>query len=225
MTTRIFGAGRRLIRSVSGGNFTSASDPTVNSDSTAGYRVGDFWFNSATLNVFVCASAAVGAAVWRHQPRQWSSVGAATTLTGTTSETVFATLAMPAGVMGVNGLIAVATSWEATNNANVKNGRLRLGASGAGTGGTSMRTAAMASGAAWMELFQFKNNNASNVQQAFNTSSGTFGVGSGGSAAVTAAIDTSAAFELAFTGQLTNSGDSLILKAWSVTLTRPDIGA
>jgi hypothetical protein len=76
-----------------------------------------------------------------------------------------------------------------------------------------------------MELFQFKNNNASNVQQAFNTSSGTFGVGSGGSAAVTAAIDTSAAFELAFTGQLTNSGDSLILKAWSVTLTRPDIGA
>ncbi len=43
--------------------FESASSPTVNDDTTLGYRQGDWWLKG-TSKVYVCLSAADGAAVW-----------------------------------------------------------------------------------------------------------------------------------------------------------------
>jgi hypothetical protein len=42
----------------------AASDPTVNSDSTEGYSPNSMLINSSDGGVFICISAAVGAAVW-----------------------------------------------------------------------------------------------------------------------------------------------------------------
>lgn len=49
-------------------NLTATTNPTVSSDSTQGYSVGSTWVNTTTQNIFVCASAAVGAAVWSQIP-------------------------------------------------------------------------------------------------------------------------------------------------------------
>lgn len=41
-----------------------ASAPTANSDETAGYNVGDMWFNTATSFHYICTDNTDGAAVW-----------------------------------------------------------------------------------------------------------------------------------------------------------------
>ena len=46
------------------GNFAATTDPTVNSDSSAGYGVGSLWVNASTGRVFLATSVAVSAAVW-----------------------------------------------------------------------------------------------------------------------------------------------------------------
>jgi len=56
------GGGGTLIQD----NFTAAVNPAVANDSTQGYAVGSHWVNTATNEVFVCASPTVGAAVWTY---------------------------------------------------------------------------------------------------------------------------------------------------------------
>lgn len=46
-------------------NNVSASDPTVNDDTTAGYAQGSRWLNTTSWGVFIAESVAAGAAVWR----------------------------------------------------------------------------------------------------------------------------------------------------------------
>jgi hypothetical protein len=45
-------------------NNITSSNPTVNSDSNAGYSVGSIWFNSSTSVIFICVDNTVGAAIW-----------------------------------------------------------------------------------------------------------------------------------------------------------------
>jgi len=40
------------------------ADPTVNDDSSSGYDVGEFWWNTAGRNLFIAKDVTVGAAVW-----------------------------------------------------------------------------------------------------------------------------------------------------------------
>ena len=44
--------------------YYETADPTVNSDSSAGYEVGNFWYNTITGAHFQAKDVAVGAAVW-----------------------------------------------------------------------------------------------------------------------------------------------------------------
>ena len=44
--------------------YISTSDPTVNSDYTAGFTKGFFWLNTSDSTLFICTSDADGAAVW-----------------------------------------------------------------------------------------------------------------------------------------------------------------
>lgn len=46
-------------------NYTATSDPTVSSDSSAGYSVGSMWVNTSTATAYEALSVSVGAAVWR----------------------------------------------------------------------------------------------------------------------------------------------------------------
>ncbi|HCS24242.1 MAG TPA: hypothetical protein PLW48_03790 [Alphaproteobacteria bacterium] len=45
-------------------NWTATTDPTVNDDETEGWVRGSKWLNTLTSEVYLCASAATGAAVW-----------------------------------------------------------------------------------------------------------------------------------------------------------------
>lgn len=213
-----------LSRSQQSRTWTSTSDPTVNDDAADGVVVGDYWLNTATLNEFTCVTATAGAAVWRHRPRIWKSTGDSTALTGTTNETVFATLSLPGGLPGANGLFVHQMSCEQTNDSSVKTLRLRIGAAGAGTGGTALRGVGVTSSASFFDGGAFENRNATNVQRALQSAGGGTGWGIGGSNTATAAIDTTAAFEIVMTGQLADTNDSMTLKAWNVRLFRPDIG-
>lgn len=49
-------------------NLTATTNPTTGSDTTQGYSVGSTWVNTSTQSIFVCASAATGAAVWSQIP-------------------------------------------------------------------------------------------------------------------------------------------------------------
>jgi hypothetical protein len=46
-------------------NLTATADPGVSHDSGAGYSYNSVWYNTTTGVLFVCVSAAVGAAVWQ----------------------------------------------------------------------------------------------------------------------------------------------------------------
>jgi integrin beta 8 len=46
------------------GNFGATTDPTVNSDSSAGYGVGSLWVNTSTGRVWLATNVTVGAATW-----------------------------------------------------------------------------------------------------------------------------------------------------------------
>jgi len=56
------GGGGTLIQD----NFTAAVNPAATNDSSQGYAVGSHWVNTATNEVFVCASSTIGAAVWTY---------------------------------------------------------------------------------------------------------------------------------------------------------------
>ncbi len=45
-------------------NYTAISNPTTGNDSSQGYTVSSVWLNTVTKDIFWCASATVGAAVW-----------------------------------------------------------------------------------------------------------------------------------------------------------------
>lgn len=46
-------------------NFASAADPTVSSDTSAGYARGSLWIHTGTKRAWICVDPSNGAAVWR----------------------------------------------------------------------------------------------------------------------------------------------------------------
>lgn len=46
-------------------NYTATTDPTVSSDTTAGYDVGSRWVNTTSKVAYMCISSSAGAAVWQ----------------------------------------------------------------------------------------------------------------------------------------------------------------
>ena len=146
--------------------------------------------------------------------------GAGVSLTGTASETVLATVAVPAGYMGLNGVIRIRTLWTFTNNANNKTRRIRFGLSGAGTGGSVILGFASASQASHQHFNQIQNRNATNSQVAATSGASTGGWAESTSGVNTTTIDTTQACELAITGQLANSSDTMILESYFVELFR-----
>lgn len=204
-------------------NWTAAVDPTNGDDAADGVRVGDHWFNTATGNVFVCVTNTVAGAVWRHIPRILAASGAALSHTGNTNETGLVTVSVPAGAMGVNGILRVRTVWTVTNNANNKTRRIRFGAAAAGTGGTVMLGVASASTASIQHLNQIQNRNSTSSQVAMSTGAGTGGFTETTSANATGSINTANASEVFISGQLATGTDTITLESYSVELLRPDI--
>lgn len=132
--------------------------------------------------------------------------------TGTATETILATVAVPARLMSTNGILRITSLWNYTSSANAKTCRIRLG----GISGTAFLEAAITSGVTMHALTVLRNRNATNSQVG-GQASGAMN-GSSGSAIVTAAIDTTANQDLVFTAQLANTGESITLHAYEVEL-------
>lgn len=137
-------------------------------------------------------------------------------LTGSVAETVMATIAIGAGELGPNGFVEIDKAFSCTNDASTKTIRTRIGASGAGTGGTLMDSGTPTSVAAQRRLPAIHNRNSASSQ----VCTGTGAAGSTGStnAPSTAAINTANASEVVITGQLADSADTLTLEHYTVKI-------
>lgn len=135
--------------------------------------------------------------------------------TGNTSETALATITVPAGAMGPNGLLRVTTQWSYTNSANNKTLRVRFGgASGTGYLGNNVTTTN-----AFRDQRLIANRNAANAQVGQSTGVLTSGGwGTSTSTPVTSSVDTSAAADLVISGQLANAGETVTLESYLVEL-------
>lgn len=142
--------------------------------------------------------------------------GSAVSVGATTAETVLATIAVGANLLGANGFLIVETSWLMTNNANAKTATVKFGASGAGTGGTIMQAVSVASGASWRGNCTIQNANSVSSQIGGAASSLIWSTGPAGVAPPTAAINTAAASEIVITGTKGTSGDTLTLNFYRV---------
>jgi len=138
----------------------------------------------------------------------------AASLTGTTAETALASITIPAGAMGPNGILRVTTEWSYTNSANNKTLRTRLGS---GLSGTVFDSIVPTTNAFQRRQCDIRNRNAENAQigppaayiAGFGTSTG---------APLTGTVDTSLAQTLALTGQLASAGETITLESYVVEL-------
>ena len=143
------------------------------------------------------------------ESRLLGASGVALPTINNTSEQFLATVTIPAGRLGPNGLVRVITFWTLTNNANVKTPRIRLG----GQAGTILWSPAMASFATFKGHAVFINRGAQNSQVAGDAAFG----GTAGAVA-TAAIDTAAAQDLVISAQKATGTDTMTLEAYMVEL-------
>jgi len=145
-------------------------------------------------------------------PDGWTSA-VAVPLTGSTSETALATIAIPARAMGANGVLRVTQLVSTVNNANAKTVRIRLG----GISGAEFFAASIASTITMRNQIQIQNRNSQSSQVAHAISTlNCFQA----TAAVpcTQAVDTSVALNLVITGQLGNAADTITLESYTVEI-------
>lgn len=146
----------------------------------------------------------------------WYVLGAsavAVSHTGNTNETALATVALPAGSMGANGLLRVTSLFTVTNSANNKTLRTRLG----GISGTAFQSLTLTTNETNMSqrLIQNRNSQSSQVGSAAAVG-GSFGNSS--NSVVTGAIDTASAQDVVISGQLANSGETITLQSYLIEL-------
>lgn len=143
-----------------------------------------------------------------------SSVAA--TLTGSTSETPLATVTIPAGAMGTNGILRIFHMWSMPGGgANDKIYRIRLG----GISGTIFASSFVTTNLSFSGFIHIGNRGAANSQIGKPQFEWSFGESS--SALMTGSVDTSAAQDLVLSGQLESGADTMYLEHYLVELIRP----
>ena len=132
-------------------------------------------------------------------------------LTGTTSETALATITIPAGAMGANGILRVSPLWSYTANANNKTLRCRLG----GLAGTIMSTLSVTTLGYLRQHYLIHNRNSAASQIAGSAVGGTV---TSSVANQTGTINTAAAQDLVISVQLADGADTVTLESYVVEL-------
>lgn len=139
--------------------------------------------------------------------------GAAVAHTGDTVEFTLATITVPANAMGANGNIRVTAIISGSGTAGTRETKIKFG-------GTTFYDSTAVAGASYLSgrhQMQVLNRNVTNSQIGVNT--GNFAASS--TATVTSAVDTTSSTTVTITGQLSNSGDTITLEAYSVELMVP----
>jgi hypothetical protein len=132
------------------------------------------------------------------------------------TEDILATINIPAGMMGLTGILRCTTFWTMTNSVNNKTLRVRLG----GIGGTQYLNMIETTRLTAEVLTMIANRGAANSQ---------FGVipavtsafGDSVSGFLTSALDTSVAQTLVITGQKALNSETLTLESYFVELLLP----
>lgn len=150
------------------------------------------------------------------QQGQWYRVGGSNvpvSVTGGTGETTLATVTIPAGAMGPNGVLKITSRWTCgANNANSKLARVRLG----GAAGTQVLNAEFASTLGGFTVREVQNMNSQAAQDVSLGLATPNAYTSTTAALVTGTIDTSVAQDLVFQGQLAVGSDTLTLRSYRV---------
>ena len=150
------------------------------------------------------------------QSRIIAQSAAQLTLTGgvANTETVIATITIPAGALGPNGRIRSTVLWGCNNNGNTKRFRQRFN----GLAGTIYSSQDVTTSTCFRSQIEIANRNALNSQVgAPNSIAAAFGTSAG--SLVTSAIDTSAAVDLVLTGTLvTANTDTITIESYLVEL-------
>lgn len=134
--------------------------------------------------------------------------------TGNTVETTVATVTIPAGAMGANGILRITSLWSfSPNNGNTKTPRVRLN----GLAGTIYLGTATASVVSAHFPTIIRNRNATNSQIGYVANTPTQ-FGTNNAALVTSAIDTTASVDIVFTGQLATGTDTITLESYLVEI-------
>ncbi len=176
-------------------------------------------------NAFVSDVGARGS-LWRSDGSAWGLVGgscilaqsavAATTLTGTTTETAAQNYTLPGNLMGLNGKLRIFTKWTLTNNANTKTLRFRFG--GTGISGTALSDPQSTSQTSLHVTAEIENRNSLSSQIGGN---GTVNLTGSTNAWRTATVNTATDQLLAITAQLGVGTDSVTLESYQIVLYRP----
>jgi hypothetical protein len=140
------------------------------------------------------------------------SSGAAVSGAADTNENTLATIAIPAGAMGLNGILRVTTLWTMTSSGNNKIVRTKLGT-------TDFGAATLTATVAYREQRQIHNRNSAASQVAFTQANGS-SWGSAAGANQTGTENTATALNLLITGQKATAGETLTLEAYLVELIR-----
>ena len=179
------------------------------------------WANKpsvAPLGQIICITdVGENGSLWRGNGTKWIKLHAVkyynnttpVSLTGTTAETTMLTIPVKGGLIGANGVLAIQPLWNATNNANSKSLRIKLGA-----------TTCYSFGAVNL-LHQDAYVNVRNIgsESSQKTTSGMAG-GTGGTVNNynSTSTDTSVDFNIVVTGQLANSADTMAIQAFLITV-------
>ena len=129
--------------------------------------------------------------------------------TGSTSETTLATVSVPAGAMGANGVLRVTTTWSYTNSANTKTHRMRFG-------GTNIYVNSVTTTATVRVENQIHNVNSESAQKGWANNNAGFGTSTG--SITTTAIDTTAAQNVTLHAALANAGETITLESYLVEI-------
>lgn len=134
-----------------------------------------------------------------------------------TSENTLATITVPAGVMGNNGIIRVTTLWTVTSSANNKTVKIYLG----GLAGTTYLSVTLTAVASYQPMTIIRNRGTSNSQVG-GPDAATASISSSTDGVSTSSIDTSASTTIVITGTKASSGETLTLESYLVELIRVD---
>jgi hypothetical protein len=128
--------------------------------------------------------------------------------TGSTTENTVATITIPAGAMGANGLVIVEAIWTVPNNANNKTMRTKFG-------GSNVNVQTVTTQQSYTQRVRIRNRNSASSQVCPPSGLST-GEGFSTAANVTTAINTASATTVTLTAQCAVGTDTITLEEYTV---------
>lgn len=136
--------------------------------------------------------------------------GAPVSVTGTTTETVQASIPIPAGVVGPNGVLRITPLWSAPVNADSNTYRCRVA-------GTVLFATTLANDGSFSPIITARNTGSALVALGGTS----LGVGGSGSVPTSLAVDMTAPQSLTITAQLASAADTVTLLGYTVEVLNP----